>query len=194
MTAAPLGWKAVNELARDAIAPDLLQRDLTHHFVAENFANFGSLYRCLTAVVFAAEDFLSDRFHLLSESIERRHVLIFHHEQHVEVGFIRGLAHQDLVADDQVSFFFLFHGSLVGLGQTFDVIVTHACLCLDHGDSPDGSFCVGRAHRARRACCRARTGGGGGRRAGAGSATRSGRAGLGETEAGGAEEDGGHGN
>src|SRR5437868_13376303 len=123
--------------------PDaLLQSDLAHELVAHDLADLHPFDRALTLNLLASEDFVSDRIGFFPLVIERGHVFEFHHEQDIEVLWVRIVSKKNFVIHDEVLLFHLIIRGLVYLGQSFEVIVAHPRLYFHHRDRPDGTFCV----------------------------------------------------
>src|SRR6266404_7833348 len=81
---------------------ELFERDLTHELVAQYLAKFDTLGRRGALLIGCSLDFPGNRVELSARVIERRHVLLFDHEQDVEIMRCRGVAKENLVIQDKV--------------------------------------------------------------------------------------------
>jgi hypothetical protein len=110
--------------------------------VAHDLPDLHPFDRALPLNIFAPEDFVSDRIGFFPQPIERGHVFVLHHEQDIEVLWVRIISDKNFVIHAEALLFHLIIRGLVYLGQSFEVIIAHPRLCFHHCDAPYGTFCV----------------------------------------------------
>src|SRR5215471_1917613 len=131
----------------------LLQRDFAHELGACDLANIEAFHLYRLLLIGCAHDFSSDRIELFARVILRGHVLRFHHYEDVEVLRCSGVAKQDLVIEDKILFLGFLKRGLQGLGELFQVFVSHTRLSFDHRDGPDRTFGIRSITLCRARAC-----------------------------------------
>jgi hypothetical protein len=144
--------KAVDADA-DAEHAGLLQRDFAHELGAHDLANIKAFHLYRLLLIGCAHYFSGDRVELFARVILRGHVLRFHHYQDVKVLRCSGVAEQDLVIEDKILFLGFLKRAFQGLGELFQVFVSHTRLSFDHRDGPDRAFGIRSITLCRAQAC-----------------------------------------
>ena len=96
-------------------------------------------------MILGAHDLLDNGIHLFAQIVERSPVWIFNEDKDVEILWVRGIAVQDFVVENDLLLFLLVINWLYRSSDLFEVIIVQAGLGLDHGQRPHWTFIVGRA-------------------------------------------------